>query len=783
MKKNFKKLFIVSLMAAFSSVAFVATGCNAKDKINQLRCDHEFVNGEVTKDPTCTKPGERELVCEKCDYVQTEAIEATGHDWTLSIVMKEASCSEEGLGFYECNKCDASKDAIIEKTKHTIIGVPGFSATCETSGLSDGKKCGVCDTILEAQVVIPALGHTIEKNAGFAATCTDVGSTASEKCITCNTVFVEAVTLDALGHDIVSSGEIAPTCTDVGFTAGTYCQREGCTFKEAGHEIVDALGHNFVGVDCSRCDDKQNVTLSTFIDAGTNYSSVYSLIKVNAGENVTGGYYAITGTGSVTIAGETFTFASSKYETVPAASGFEIAYANGKTYLHFFADAEDNYKFIEAINGVEIQRMIVKHVSCEKTPYEVYLEAVTCTKEGTLSYRCKYCFFDMESRTVDAGPHNLMFDHYDPAPTCFAEGVEIQTCTICSEHFTEVAERIPHEYLKGYCTMCADRQYYVDGYDTEYSVTWDDSLNVACMQMWVGADLDLAHGISNYRYLSAGAMIMPLESYKAIGGGEGDMDYKAAADAKKYAYKLYTVRFNMNSGSFQEHFTSLIEIPIMYDQVNTEYVCIPYVVSEEFGVPVWRYSHTDYDKQARSAAYLAVEKMNEAALENYLVDGRYNAGMIKIIEQSAHLAMGFKTMCAADANCCVYWGTTLDTYTNNIVSNGVYNTSVNINVAHSYKNSYPNSDKGAVYNVRIPMLLKASDTSIKFHSEYEADSKYNFSYGIFDNYADDNYEINFVAGQKGAKKISLYDWSYDWYSMKFKDKHVINYIDWNFTVV
>jgi len=47
----------------------------------------------------------------------------------------------------------------IDTTDHTEETIPGKAATCTETGLTDGTKCSVCDKILVAQEVIPALGH------------------------------------------------------------------------------------------------------------------------------------------------------------------------------------------------------------------------------------------------------------------------------------------------------------------------------------------------------------------------------------------------------------------------------------------------------------------------------------------------------------------------------------------------------------------------------------------------------------------------------------------------
>ena len=129
---------------------------------------------------------------------------------------------------------------------HTAVADAAVPATCTATGLTAGKHCKVCNTVLVAQTTVPAKGHTEVVDAAVAPTCTATGLTAGKHCAVCNTVLVAQTTVPAKGHTEVVDAAVAPTCTATGLTAGKHCSVcntvliEQTTIPATGHtEVVD----------------------------------------------------------------------------------------------------------------------------------------------------------------------------------------------------------------------------------------------------------------------------------------------------------------------------------------------------------------------------------------------------------------------------------------------------------------------------------------------------------------------------------------------------------------
>ena len=102
-----------------------------------------------------------------------------GHSYGEWYVEKEASCTTSGIERRVCETCSGHEDKDIPAKQHIDDNddllcdvcnskyckthkeeqLAGKNATCTQSGLTSGKKCSQCGTILKRQKEIPANGH------------------------------------------------------------------------------------------------------------------------------------------------------------------------------------------------------------------------------------------------------------------------------------------------------------------------------------------------------------------------------------------------------------------------------------------------------------------------------------------------------------------------------------------------------------------------------------------------------------------------------------------------
>ena len=155
---------------------------NEWDEIEKDYCSHNWKDGEILLQPTCTTTGKKQMVCENCGNLLEVEIPALGHNFVNRVCTrcgeKEPGCENHTFG-----------DWVITK-----------NSTCVAEG-SKKRTCTVCG--VEEVETIPATGvHTYgEWQVTKQATCTADG-TKTKTCTGCGATQTEVIA--KLGHNFVN---------------------------------------------------------------------------------------------------------------------------------------------------------------------------------------------------------------------------------------------------------------------------------------------------------------------------------------------------------------------------------------------------------------------------------------------------------------------------------------------------------------------------------------------------------------------------------------------------
>ncbi len=264
--------------------------CDFGKQDNFVPADPAIHTHMITKehvDATCTKEGNTaEIKCKDCgQLLKSSTVIAVNPDAHTAGEEKKENITEaicEVGGQYdlvvrcvECNHILSSTTETVAATGHTEVVDPAVLPTCTETGLTEGKHCGVCDKVLEAQIVVPSLDHNASQVPydAVAPTCTETGLTAGVFCSKCNQWLVPQDVVAATGHDFKrTGGKTEPTCTE---NACWIAKCDNCGIYDyepiegtaLGHTPLAAVKENEVAPDCENAGSYDEVVYCDVCDA------------------------------------------------------------------------------------------------------------------------------------------------------------------------------------------------------------------------------------------------------------------------------------------------------------------------------------------------------------------------------------------------------------------------------------------------------------------------------------------------------------------------------------
>ena len=160
---------------------------------------------------------------------------------------------------------DYDEDATFPCNHPTTETIPGISATCTSTGLTDGKKCSSCSTIIVAQNETPLAEHTEVIDAAVAPSCTQTGLTQGSHCSVCSVPIIAQQIIPTSEHtesDWII--DVYPTYTSTG-SQHTECTVCGVTLQT---DTIDTLPYS-EGLEYELVEDPENGNYYKVVGIGT----------------------------------------------------------------------------------------------------------------------------------------------------------------------------------------------------------------------------------------------------------------------------------------------------------------------------------------------------------------------------------------------------------------------------------------------------------------------------------------------------------------------------------
>ena len=431
--------------------------------------NHDWNEGVITTEPTCTTTGVKTFTCKNCKTTKTEVVKALGHDyskeWTID---KKATCTEEGSKSHHCTRCDSKKDVtIISKTSHNYDeGVITKEATKTETGIKT-------------------------------YTCKD-----------CKTTKTEVIPIRNDDFNVDSESPVIDV-SSVKLSTKTATKGDTVTFSV---RITDNVGVNSSLINVKNLETKKEIFIHDPKYDGKNDVYIYSM-KID--ETIPNGHWRVAGVRAVDAVGNVKTeiFDQNEYIFVVNGSTTDsespVIDATSAILSTKTATKGDIVTFSVRITdnvGVNSSLINVKNLETKKEIFihdpkydgknDVYIysmkidETIPNGHWRVAGVRAVDAVGNVKTEIFDQNEYIFVVsrDNKDVhqwqegeivlKPTCTKEGSLIYTCSICKATKTEVLKALGHDYSKDWtidkkatCTESGSKSHHCIRCDSKSDVT------------------------------------------------------------------------------------------------------------------------------------------------------------------------------------------------------------------------------------------------------------------------------------------------------------------------
>ena len=366
--------------------------------------NHDWDEGVITTEPTCTTKGVKTFTCKNCKTTKTEEVNALGHDysknWTID---KKATCTEEGSKSHHCTRCDENKDVtVIPKTSHNYDeGVITKEATKTETGIKT-------------------------------YTCKD-----------CNKTKTEVIPVNKDESNVDSESPVIDATSAI-LSTKTATKGDTVTFSV---RITDNVRVNSSLIYVENLETEKKIFIHDPKYDEKNDVYIYS-IKID--ETIPNGHWRVAAVRADDAVGnvEIKTFIQNEYIFVVSRDNKDVhQWEEGEIVLKPTCTKEGSLIYTCSICKAT-KTEVLKALGHDYSKDWTIDKKATCTESGSKSHHCTRCGSKADATVIPKTSHNYDNGVITTTPTCTKDGVKTYTCKDCKTTKTEVIKALGHDYSK-----------------------------------------------------------------------------------------------------------------------------------------------------------------------------------------------------------------------------------------------------------------------------------------------------------------------------------------------